>query len=144
MIRRGLNENQILVLFSSVHKQEYYSYARSLGIDYYFEDPYESYQFVEILTKHFPALDKEELKEAREQVKSQDGNIKVDSTSEVNINGFEDVGRFAGVKQIVISTLDAFRIRLSSGNAAEQQLANKLESAMRSIDPAASETESVK
>ena len=85
-----------------------------------------------------------DLKEAREQAKSKESNIKVDAKSEVNINGFEDVGRFVGVKQIVISTLDAFRIRLSAGNAAEQQLANKLESAMRSIDPTASETENVK
>jgi len=61
LIRKGLVENQVLILLSSVQKQENYSYARNLNIDYYIEEPYETYRFVEILTKHFPSLDKEQL-----------------------------------------------------------------------------------
>ena len=71
--RRKLIESQVLILLSSVQKQENYSYARNLDVDYYIEEPYETYRFVEILAKHFPALDKAQLEKVPKPAKTDPG-----------------------------------------------------------------------
>ena len=76
LVRKGLSENQILILLSSVHGQEYYTLCRNAGIDYYLEEPSEPYHFVEILTKHFPGLSREDFSKIPESEKM-DPNLNI-------------------------------------------------------------------
>jgi CheY-like chemotaxis protein/signal transduction histidine kinase len=61
LVRKGIVKNQALILVSAVHDPENYARCRKSGVDYYLEEPVESYHFVEILSKHFPDLEKEVL-----------------------------------------------------------------------------------
>jgi CheY-like chemotaxis protein/signal transduction histidine kinase len=76
LVRKDLSENQVLILFSSIHGQEYYTICRSAGIDYYLEEPFEPYRFVEILTKHFPGLSQEDFSKIPESEKM-DPNLNI-------------------------------------------------------------------
>jgi CheY-like chemotaxis protein/signal transduction histidine kinase len=61
IIRRDLIGNRLILLLSSDHKQTNQMQSRDAGIDYYIEEPFESYHIVEIFTRHFPELSKEDL-----------------------------------------------------------------------------------
>jgi CheY-like chemotaxis protein/signal transduction histidine kinase len=68
--RKGLAENQVLIVLSSDHRQENYAICRNEGIDHYLEDPYKLYQFADIFAKHFPAFETGVLEKipAREEI----------------------------------------------------------------------------
>ncbi len=69
LVRKDLAGDQILILLSTVHRQENYALSRNAGIDYYLEYPYEPYLFVEIFTRHFPGLDRNNFKQVPELIK---------------------------------------------------------------------------
>lgn len=66
LINREIARNCIVILLSSDPERDNLSLSRNSGIDYYLEEPCEPYPFIEILLKHFPDLDKEELKKVPE------------------------------------------------------------------------------
>jgi CheY-like chemotaxis protein len=76
LVRKGLSENQVLILLSSIYGQEYYTLCRSAGIDYYLEEQSEPYRIVEILARHFPGLSREEFTKIPESEKM-DPNLNI-------------------------------------------------------------------
>jgi CheY-like chemotaxis protein len=66
LIRGSIIDRHAVILLCSDPTNENYSLSRNLGIDYYIEDPYEPYHFMEAFQKHFPGLGREELKKAPE------------------------------------------------------------------------------
>jgi CheY-like chemotaxis protein/signal transduction histidine kinase len=61
IIRKELNDNLVVILLNSEHRQDHYSISMGAGIDYYLEDPFDPYLFAKIFSKHYPGLDKGEL-----------------------------------------------------------------------------------
>ncbi len=71
--RKNIGDNLILILLSSDHKQDNFSLSRNTGIEYYIEEPYESYRFAEILKNHFPEANQETLKKVPAPIKIKGG-----------------------------------------------------------------------
>jgi CheY-like chemotaxis protein len=58
---KGLAENQVSILLSSVKVSDGHSLSRKAGMDHYVGVPFEPSRILEILTEHFPELSKEDL-----------------------------------------------------------------------------------